>query len=65
LKIISKRGKKPLTSPGVSYKTEVEYGIIIIDGHVEPMTPDEQKAVEDMFDNIRKQLEDIGNILTP
>jgi hypothetical protein len=59
LKIISKRGKKPLTSPGVSYKTEIEYGIIIVDGGTYPMTPEEQKAIEEMFDSIRKQLEGI------
>ena len=64
MKITSKRGKKPLVSPGVSYKTNIEYGIIIVDGGTYPMTPDEQKAIEEMFDNIRKQLQDIGTILT-
>jgi hypothetical protein len=62
LKIISKRAKdqRKLNSPGVSYKTEVETTVIIVNGGQVVMTPEELKAVEEMFENIRRQLESLN-----
>jgi hypothetical protein len=62
LKIISKRAKdqRKLVSPGVSYKTEVETTVIIVNGGQVVMTPEELKAIEEMFENIRRQLQGIN-----
>ena len=62
MKIISKRGRKP--QPPKSEEIEVTYGhfgIIIIDGGV--MTPEEIRQAEDAMKELRRQLDDLQNIL--
>lgn len=62
MKIISKRGqaKTPATTPP-AYKAEAEFvEYYIISGGQVPMTPEELKAIEDIFENIRKQLEGLN-----
>lgn len=62
MKIISKRGRKPQQPK----KEETEasfghFGIIIIDGGI--MTPEEIRQAEEAMKELRRQLDDLQNIL--
>jgi hypothetical protein len=65
LKIVSKRGKPqsdPQPIPGLEV-TEISNGSIIIDAGGE-LTPDELHQIEEVFRQIRRQLEQIYSPLT-
>lgn len=61
MQIRSKRAKtqKVLVSPGVSYKTEVETYIVTNTG-VPVVTPEDLKAIEEVFERIRRQLQSVN-----
>ena len=62
MKIISKRGRKPQQPK--KEETEVSYGhfgIIIVDGGM--MTPEEIRQAEEAMKELRRQLDDLQNIL--
>jgi len=68
LKIISKRARAVKKDagpvPGLEVTEIYESSIIIIDGSGQ-MSPADIKRAEEIFREIRRQLEGIGGILTP
>lgn len=63
MKIISKRGRRP-QPPEVdgAEVTYGHYGIIIIDG-AGTMTPEETRRAEEAFKELRRQLDELQDVL--
>ena len=57
MKITSKRGQKPVEVTELDGELEY-FGIIVTDSF--SLTPEEAKRIDDIFKDIRRQLEEIG-----
>lgn len=66
MKIISKRARKIQSGsiPGLDV-VEVQETSIVISSSGDVLSPADLKRIEDMFRDIRKQLEDFGQIQSP
>lgn len=64
MKIVSKRGKPPAAVKKEEAGSSLGRSIIIITDSSGSSTPEQIKAAEEMFREIRRQLEEIGKIIS-
>ena len=61
MKIISKKGRIPPSTKVIPIPEVSEFNLQVMDSQ---MTPEEIAHIEEVFKNIRKQLEQIGGVIT-